>query len=288
MDAPHPPPAVAEPESREPFAPVLRLGQRDHLVIVGAFLLALAAHGMAGEPVLRSFPYLVDLTRAVRKSMKDRLHSQIDVEVEKPPPPPPPPPPTPEKEPEPPPPPVAHAAPPPPQEEPAKPPAAAEAGKVLTSEPDPDEPVDLTGDGFVTGNGDHFAGGVTASRGTAKTAVRSVAAAPTGTGTGTHVAAPAPSVNLSRAAGPGTSSWADCGFPPEADAEGINFRLVKLIVTVKTDGHARSVTVVSDPGYGFAAWARQCAFRKTFTVALNAAGEPVEQTTAPFNVRFER
>lgn len=284
MDAPHPPPAVVE--TREPLAPVLGLGRRDHFVLVACFALALAVHGTAGEPVLRSFPYLVDLTRAVRKSMKERLHQQVDVEVDKPPPPPPPPP-TPEKEPEPPPP-AAHAPPPPPQQAAAKPPAAAEAGKVLTSEPNPDDPVDLTGDGFVTGNGDHFAGGVTATRGSAKTAVRSVEAAPTGTGTGVKGPPPAPSVNLSRAAGPGASSWADCGFPPEADAEGINFKLVKLIVTVKTDGHARSVTVVTDPGYGFAAWARQCAFRKTFTIALNAAGEPVEQTTPPFTVRFER
>lgn len=286
MDAPHPPPAVAETEPREPLAPVLGLGRRDHLALVACLLIALVAHASAGEPVLRSFPYLVELTRAVRKTMKERMHSQIDIQVDKPPPPPPPPP-VQEKEPEPPPP-VAHAAPPPPHEAAAKPPAAAEAGKVLTAAPDPDDPVDLTGDGFVTGNGDHFAGGVTATRGTAKTAVRSVEAAPTGTGTGTHAPAPAPSVNLSRQAGPGSSSWADCGFPPEADAEGINFKLVKLIVTVKTDGHARSVTVVSDPGFGFAAWARQCAFRKTFTVALNAAGQPVEQTTPPFTVRFER
>jgi protein TonB len=286
MDAPHPPPAVAGIEVREPLAPVLGLGRRDHLALIACLAIALAAHVSAGEPVLRSFPYLVELTRAVRKNMKERLHQEVDVQVDKPPPPPPPPP-VEEKEPEPPPP-AAHAAPPPPHEAAAKPPAAAEAGKVLTSEPDPDEPVDLTGDGFVTGNGDHFAGGVTATRGTARTAVRSVAAAPTGTGTGVKGPPPAPSVDLARAAGPDGSSWGDCGFPPEADAEGINFKLVKIVVTVKTDGHPRSVTVVADPGFGFAARARQCAMRKTFRVALNKAGEPVEQTTPPFTVRFER
>jgi protein TonB len=160
---------------------------------------------------------------------------------------------------------------------------------VLTQEPDPDEPVDLTGDAFVTGNGDHFAGGVTASRGTSKSAVRSLEASPKGTGTAPHAApAPTPSVNLSRAAGPGPGSWSDCGFPPEADAEGINDKRVKIMVTVKPDGHPRSVTVLADPGYGFAAMARQCALRKTYTPALNMAGEAVEQTTPPFTVHFER
>jgi protein TonB len=284
MDAPHPPPAVAS----EPLERVLELGEgrRQRWGLWVAFVLALAAHASAGTPVLRSFPYLTELARSVRKSMADRLRSQVDIDVEKPPPPPPPP--VEDKSPEPPPP-AVHAPPPPPREAPAKAPAAAEAGKVLTAQPDPDEPVDLTGDGFVTGNGDHFAGGVTASRGTSQTAVRSMAASPTGSGTGTHAApAPAPSVNLSRAAGLTGGSWGDCPFPPEADAEGINNVRVKLTVTVKPDGHARSVTVLADPGYGFANAARQCALRKTYTPALNAAGEPVEQTMPPFTVHFER
>ena len=94
-------------------------------------------------------------------------------------------------------------------------------------------------------------------------------------------------MNLSRAAGPGSSNWS-CGFPPEADAEGINFKLVKVVVIVRPDGHARSVTVMNDPGYGFGTWAKQCAMRNTYVPALNAAGDPVEQTTPPFNIRFER
>jgi protein TonB len=285
MDAPDVLPTAAKPEGAEPLGRVLGLdhGSRHRWVFVAA--VALVVHGTAGAPVFHSFPYLTELARSVRQSMSERLRSQVDIDVEKPPPPPPPP--EPEKEPEPVRP-APHAAPPPPEAA-AKPPAAAEAGKVLTSEPDPNEPVDLTGDGFVTGNGDHFAGGITASRGTSKSAVRNVGASPTGTGTGTHPApAPTPSVSLSRPAGLGTGSWGDCGFPPEADAEGINFKLVKIMVTVKPDGHARSVTVLADPGYGFGTWARQCALRKTFTPALNMAGEPVEQTTPPFVVKFER
>jgi protein TonB len=286
MDAPYPPPAVAEPE---PLERVLELGDghRHRWGLWTAFVLALAAHASAGTPVLRSFPYLTELARTVRKSMQDRLRSQVDIDVEKPPPPPPPPP-VQEKEPEPPPP-VAHAAPPPPHEAAPKPTPAAQAAPLLTAEPNPDEPLDLTDRGFVTGFGDRFPGGVTSNRGTSNTAVRNVAASPTGTGTGTRpAAAPAPTVNLTRAAGPGPGSWSDCGFPPEADAEGINFKLVKIMVTVKADGRARSVTVLTDPGFGFAAWARQCALRKTYVPALNLAGEPVEQTTPPFTVHFER
>jgi periplasmic protein TonB len=284
MNAPQPTPAVAVPAEAEPLAPVLGLGGRDNLVLLLAVIVALGAHGTAGSRVFRSFPYLVELAQGVRKGMHDRFHSQVDIAEDKPPPPPPPPP-EPVKEPEPPPP-AARAAPPPPEA--AKPPAAAEAGKILTAEPDPDEPVDLTGDGFVSGSGDRFAGGVTASSGTAKTAVRNAAASPTGTGTGTQPAAPsAPAVNLSRPAGLGSSLQWNCGFPPEADAEGINFKRVQVVVTVKADGTARSVTVVQDPGFGFGPWARKCALRNTYTPALNAAGQPIEQTI-PFSIKFQR
>src|SRR5258706_11010064 len=47
-------------------------------------------------------------------------------------------------------------------------PAPAQAGKILAQEADPDAPVDLTGQTFVTGNGETYAGGVTASTATSK------------------------------------------------------------------------------------------------------------------------
>lgn len=287
MNAPRPTPAVAAPVGDEPLGRVLGLGGNEHPILVAAIVLALLGHVTAGKGVFRTFPYLRELATTVRKGVHDRLHSQVDIDVEKPPPPPPPPP-VPEKEPEPPPP--SDKAPPPPPEAAAKPPAAAEAGKVLTAEPDPDEPVDLTGEGFVTGTSDRFAGGVTATKGTAKTAVRSAQAAATGTGTGTGPVAPppAPTVNLSRAAGPLPGDWNDCGFPPEAEAEGINFARVLVSVTVRPDGRARAVSVLKDPGYGLGSWARQCAMRKTYQIALNATGQAVEQTTPPFNIKFTR
>ncbi len=98
------------------------------------------------------------------------------------------------------------------------PPAPAEAGKVLTADPDPDAPVDLTGEGFVTGEGE-FKGGITANTGTAQKAVRDLSAKPGGVPGGTG-AAPAPATRApeqdqSRAASPVGTSWSDCGFPAE-------------------------------------------------------------------------
>jgi protein TonB len=161
---------------------------------------------------------------------------------------------------------------------------------LLAQEPNPDEPVDLTGEGFVTGNADRFAGGITAKSGTSKQAVRSAAATPTGVpgGTGTAPAPVVPAEDKSRPAAPDPSvSWKDCGFTPEADIEGINEARVGLAVTVGPDGRAKSVSVVKDPGYGFGALARNCAFRKSFQVGLDTAGTPVTKT-AVFTVKFTR
>jgi protein TonB len=221
--------------------------------------------------------------------LRERLKSEVDIDVTPPPPPPPAPEPEPEPEPakekEPPPPPKADRPPA------APPPAAAEAGKILTAEADPDEPVDLTGEGFVTGTGERFAGGVTASTGTGKKAVRAPQAAATGTGTASRlpVGPAAGAKDLSR---PATllagSDWTDCGFPPEADQEGINQGRVSIAVTVRPDGRARTVTVLNDPGYGFAAVAKRCALRKTYQPGYDRAGQPIEQTTAPIGVKFIR
>jgi protein TonB len=181
--------------------------------------------------------------------------------------------------------------------EPAKPaeppPAPAEAGKVLTAASDPDEPLDLTDQGFVSGESDRFAGGVTAKAGTSKVAVRDtnakVGGVPGGTGTDLKPPPPPPpKVDLSRPASPASMNWEDCGFPPEADVEQIDFMRVTVIVTVGLDGRAQNATVLKDPGYGFGRFARQCAMRKTYTVGLDSNGKPTVTTTPPFIVRFTR
>jgi protein TonB len=288
--APAPTQASAQPFGFDPLEPVLGLGER--AVRVGAILGvigALLVHGAVGFKAASTLGEVHAFAVLVRAQIRERLHSQIDIDVTEPPPPPPP-------EPEAPPEPTAipqtpppAAAPPPPADKPPPAPAAAEAGKVLTASPDPNEPVDLTGDGFVSGSGDRFAGGVTAANGTSKGAVRDIRAKPEGVGK----AAPGPvssaaGSNLTRAAAPMGGSWNDCGFPAEADIEGIDSAVVQLTVTVGPDGRAKSVTILRDPGNGFGQATRACAFRKQFASALDSSGTPITMSTAPFVVRFTR
>jgi protein TonB len=272
--------------SVDPLGQVIALGERESRfgAILGLWL-ALVLHGAAGAQAARNLYEVESFAEAVSNYVRTNLQLQIDIDTTPPPPPPPPPPPEPEPEPEkaPPPPPVAGEPPPPP-------PAPAEAGKVLTADPDPDAPVDLTGEGFVTGEGE-FRGGITSNAGTSKNAVRNVAATSTGVPGGTG-AAPAPVVkapekDLSRPAlPPGEGAWRSCPYPSEAQLDGIEFGRVKLTVTVGTDGRAKSVTVLSDPGSGFGATARQCAMRVTFTPALDKSGQPIVGSTPPFTVKF--
>ena len=210
---------------------------------------------------------------SVRRVLIRPQHTEFDIE-------PPPPPPPPEPEPEPTQEPPKEAPPPKAAPAPATPPPAAQAGKVLTSDPDPDEPVDLTGDGFVQGTGDSFAGGVTTAAGTSKTAGRDIRATGSAEAPAAPKAGPGPGgPDLSRKASLlGGNSWDRCGFPAEADIEQINTARVTLVVTVDTDGHATNATVTQDPGYGFGALAKRCALRERYSPALNKAGEPVTAT----------
>lgn len=270
---------------RDPLAPVLKLGRREGRIglivgLLGTFLL----HGGPATDLMSSLADLREFAKRAREVVNSRLGSEVDLDMTKPPPPPPPPPPEPE------PPPEKVAAPRPANEPPPPPPAPAEAAKVMTQEPDPNEPVDFTNDGFVTGNAERYAGGITSKDGTSKQAVRSAAATPTGVpgGTGTAPAPPPPAVDLSKPATHGGGSWNDCGFPAEADIEGINEAVVSLVVTVSPEGRAKSVSVVKDPGFGFGRLARDCAFRKPFSPGLDSYGKPVIKTTAPIRVHFTR
>jgi protein TonB len=149
---------------------------------------------------------------------------------------------------------------------------------VLTAEPTPDEPLDLTGDAFVQGNADFYAGGITASKGTSTQAVRNQAARADGVvgGTGT---APASSVDLSRAAGITEKNW-DCPFPAEADLEQINYQQVRVAVTVSAAGKPLEVKVIGDTSFGFGRAAQRCALRKTYVPALDRGGNPITTTVA--------
>lgn len=252
-------------------------------------LLAILLHIAVAAQAFSLSVEVHEWSRMVRDRVAQNLQSLYEVELAKPPepePPPPPPPEVKEDKPEPPPPPVAavkNAAPPPPPE-------AAQAGKTLTQEPDPNDPVDLTG--IAQGNGE-YAGGVTSSRGTSKTAVNNLNAraggVPGGTGQPQAVGATGTG-DKSRAAGLlGSTDWNCSSFwPAEADSEQIDQALVTIQVMVGPDGKPQRVDIVKDPGHGFGLAARRCAMRESFQTALDSAGNPIVMQTKPFRVRFER
>jgi protein TonB len=242
----------------------------------------------AGATAAALFDEIFAWHRGIRDVVDYRL-SQYEVDlVKETPPPPPPPEPEPEKPPEPETPkPLAKE--PPPE---APPPQPAEAAKVLTSDPTPnDGPVDLT-NSFVQGTGTEYKGGVTSSTGKSGP-VYNPAAANTGVvgGSGTGTAPPVQprKDDKSRVAGLlGSVDWNDCPFPGEADAEQIDQAFVMIQVKVKPDGSPENVTVVQDPGHGFGREARKCAMRKKYSPGLDPDGVVIPSTTKPFRVRFDR
>src|SRR5579872_400735 len=207
-----------------------------------------------------------------------------EIEVDEAPPPAPPPveaPPEP-KEAAPPPRPTPHEAPPPPA-------APAQAGKVLTQEPDPNEPVDLTGNTIITGNAEAYAGGTTTANGTSKTAVRGLAA-PTGVPGGQAPVAAVPvrkGDDLSRRASLGGGNDWSCPFPQEADVAQIDDAYVTLEIDVSADGSPKAVRIVSDPGNGFGREAYRCAIARRYVTALDFDGHPIPGT-AKARVHFTR
>jgi periplasmic protein TonB len=207
---------------------------------------------------------------------------EIDVATEAPPPPPPSPT-QPDEE--------KHEAPPAPRvtSKRSPPPSPAQAAKVLTSEPTPDDPVDLTANTIVQGNAESFAGGFTAATGTGNGAASGVLSAvgahgPAGLFAFPSVKAPDRSRVASLA---GASEWS-CPFPPEADSAQIDEAYVTLQVDVGPDGAAAAARVLADPGNGFGREARRCAMIKHYAVALDRDGNPIAGATKPFRVHFSR
>lgn len=245
-------------------------------------------HATALALVVTSLAEVRGFAEQVQSRVRERLAASVDIDVA---------PPLPEPEAPPPPPPEPVAVPVPAQAlaavpnaapEPAAPPppAPAEAAPILAA---PEEPLDLTDQGFVSGTSAAFRGGQTSSTGTSKTAVRSgaqVGGVPGGTGTGP--ASPVVVASRARAAGLGAGSAWNCPFPPESDAEQINHAIVRLVVVVSASGKAESVNVVGDPGFGFGREARRCAMSKRYEPALDSNGKPISQATPPFRVRFDR
>jgi protein TonB len=73
-----------------------------------------------------------------------------------------------------------------------------------------------------------------------------------------------------------------------AEQQQIDEQTVTLRALVATDGRARSVTVIEDPGSGFAAAARACALLTRFTPAADAQGRNVQAWSPPIRVHFTR
>ena len=269
---------------RDPLERVLHIGDRAWQTMGAAFLVALLFHGTATARAMLKSPELFNWARWVENRVTMNLTDTIDIETEKPKPPPPPEPPVEEKV-------VKPTEPPPPMPKdvpPPAPPEAANAGKVLTSEPDPNAPVDFT-NSFTSGNADQFLGGTTQAGGKGTHPVYNPNARATGVPNGTGAPTTVPTgPDRSRAAGrSGGDEWR-CDFPPEADAEQIDEAYVTLQVVVGADGHAKKVTVVQDPGHGFGRLANQCAMRETYNTQLDHDGNAVEGQTKPFRVHFVR
>jgi periplasmic protein TonB len=282
-----PPPPIGMAVPREPMSAVLELGRPRTDGLGGWLAASTIVHGaLAVMGLVLALWGLLQWTRRIDDQVHARLVSVYDVELKEEAPPPPPP-----AEPEPKPEPAPRAAPPPKPAEapPPPPPAAAQAGKVLTAEPDPNAPVDLTNT-IITGNADSYAGGTTMANGTSGNAVRGAIASPTGVpgGTGTVPQAnPAPAgPDRSRPVGLVNQDW-HCPFPPEADTDQIDEARVELEITVSAEGAPVKVRVLSDPGHGFGREASRFAMRERFKPALDHDGNPIPGTKR-VSVHFNR
>ena len=271
----------------EPLDAVLDLGHRaSHMVtgaLIGAFILHAALVARAAVIPLD----FMNWSRDIGHDIHYRLFETYEVELFKPPAVPLP---THTPEPEP----VKEVAPRPPPApvavkdlEPPAAPAAAQAGAVLTADPDPDAPANF--DGIISGTGETFAGGATSLAGTSTTAVHTMPVAVGGVPGGTGKAATGPAaVDRSRVASvAGSKDW-NCPFPPEADSDQIDQAFPTIQVAVRADGTPERVTVLSDPGHGFGRAATKCAMMQRFDPALDRDGNPIPGLTKSLRVRFER
>lgn len=170
-------------------------------------------------------------------------------------------------------------------------PAAAQAGRTLTAPDDgaSDQVADFT---MVQGEGAGYVGGTTASQGTSAEPVRGPArvgpSAPEPVKSAPRAQVEQPSgPDRSRPARPQSADW-NCSALFPNDAEAGNSAAVVIVVTVRSDGTPRSISVVSDPGHGFGAAARSCALGQRFAPALDRNGEPTTAATPPITVRFTR
>lgn len=253
---------------------------------LGALLLATSLHAAVGMWLLGQRTTLEGWSAEVAARVHDELN-RVEI-VELPPTPPPEPPPPSE-----PPPPLADATPPTPTPTPpAAPPAPrtrlkvgnppAQAGKIVAASPDA---LDLTGEVFVEGKGDAYAGGATSPGGTGQRPGSQVGAPPAQP----PPVKPPPPKQPSRAAPVSLRSgqW-NCPWPDAAADLPIDEQTATIRVTVRADGSVEASEIVEDPGDGFAPAALRCARATRFTPATDAEGRPIRAVSPPIRVRFRR
>jgi protein TonB len=260
---------------------------------LAAWLLALGAHAGLWLAAIRTEPSLETWSARMAALVHEDLAAQARIAIEPPAPPKPESPPEPEPEPEPKPASPPTPAPPPPIDLPApsraEPPAPAtpvntpgESGRLAAAETDSAEPVDFTGDTFITGKANTYAGGTSASRGTSRRPDAPGAGAATARATDTPKGpSSARPVQLSG------REWR-CEWPASALTQDIYEQFVVLRVVVAADGSVEQATVVSDPGQGFAQAAVACARRTRFAPAHDSEGRPIRAASPPIRVRFTR
>jgi protein TonB len=261
--------------ARDPIRELVERIHRDRSRMVAAVLVVAAAHAGVGVAAgkWRVGP---------AGSRKEAPTEVIDLDIAKQPPPAPP-----LREPSPPP--TATATPSDPPKAAALPSPPAQAAAVLTKAAAPDDPVDLTGDGFVVGSASKYAGGETTAGGTTPHLVRG----PTGP-VGASSEPPSPRARIAtferdrsrRASVMGGAEW-HCPFPPEADADQIDSAVVTIRVDVSPNGTVARLALLTDPGHGFGREAERCAAGKRWSPALDPAGNPIEGAVT-VRVRFDR
>lgn len=245
-------------------------------VLWGALLVAVLQHLLGGVAAARSVT-LNDISAWANQldgSIEALIPKDIEVSADKEPEPP-----QPEPEPEKPEPKESAAVKDAPKETAAAP-VAAQAGQVLTAEADPNAPVSFE-DGFVQGPGTSYAGGTTKASGTGTTANNSGVVGTGGSGTA------AVGDLSSKPKLDGSTDWDDCPFPSEAEAAQVDKAYVTMRIEVGSDGRAKKVIIVKDPGLGFAREAKACAMRKRYIPAKDQAGNKVDATTDVIGISFE-
>ena len=172
----------------------------------------------------------------------------------------------------------------------ASPPA--QAGQIVGAAENPDAPIDLTGNTFVTGSASAFVGGVTTRSGTNTKAVSRADLSPKQPAqkATTKPSKKIPANSQARSAQPASTSshqW-QCPWPQAAMDQDIYEQSVTIRATVRADGTVANVVAVQDPGFGFAQAAIACARNVRFAPALNDVGKPITADTPPIRVRFTR